>query len=424
MPERDGVFEIGTATLRFGSGATREVGPELADQGPRRVMVVTDPNLRDSAPVRTVLESLENEGLRAWLFDRVRVEPTDQSFGEAIDFAKKHEPDAFVTVGGGSTIDTAKAANLYASYPADFLDYVYPPLGKGRPIPGPLRPLVAIPTTAGTGSETTGVAIFDLAERHVKTALSHRRLKPSLAIVDPDNTADLPPAVAACTGLDVLSHAIESLTAVDFRSRPLPERPSRRTSYQGSNPVSDVWAIQALRLVHQYLERAVGDPADVEARAQMLLAAAYAGIGFGNAGVHLPHAMSYPVSGMVKDYRPDGYVVDHPLVPHGMSVILCAPAVFRFTGSANPHRHRLAAEILGASGRIADADAGQVIADLIQSLMARLGMPAGLGAIGYSRSDIPALVAGTLPQSRITELSPRPASPDDLAALFEDALGA
>src|SRR5206468_9356483 len=272
----------------------------------------------------------------------------DDSFQEAIAFARAGEFEGFVAVGGGSTMDTAKAANLYSTYPADFLDYVNPPIGKGLPVPGPVKPLIAIPTTAGTGSETTGVAIFDFPKMRAKTGIAHRRLKPTLGIIDPENTRSQPRQVAASAGLDVLSHALESYTAIPFHQRPRPERPVLRPAYQGSNPISDVWSLEALRWVAKYFVRAVENPDDDEARQKMQLAASYAGVGFGNAGVHLPHGMSYPVSGMARDFRPQGFPVDHPIVPHGMSVILNAPAVFRFTAEACPDRHLIAAEILGA----------------------------------------------------------------------------
>jgi hydroxyacid-oxoacid transhydrogenase len=286
-----------------------------------------------------------------------------------------------------------------------------------------LKPLIAIPTTAGTGSETTGVSIFDLIEMLAKTGIASRRLNPTLGMLDPENTRTMPPQVAASSGLDVLSHAIESFTATPYTSRPRPESPRLRPAYQGSNPISDIWALQALRIVAQYLVPAVEDPSDDGARAQMLLAASYAGVGFGNAGVHLPHGMSYPVSGQVKTYCAPGYPGDHPLVPHGISVILNAPAVFRFTAVANPERHLQAAEALGADVTHAkDADAGAILADRITWFMERLGVPNGLKSIGYTSADIPHLVEGTLPQHRVTKLSPRPAGPDDLAALFEDAM--
>jgi hydroxyacid-oxoacid transhydrogenase len=417
-------FEMATSSLRFGVGVTREVGKDLVDLGVKRALVVTDPNLTRLAPVQTVLAALEAAGVKAWLFDRARVEPTDGSFREAIQFAEAHPMDGIVAVGGGSVIDTAKAVNLYTTYPpADFLDYVNAPIGKAMPVPGAIKPLIAIPTTAGTGSETTGVSIFDFTELHAKTGIASRRLKPTLGVLDPENTRTMPPEVAASSGLDILSHAIESFTAIPYTSRPRPESPALRPAYQGSNPISDIWALQALRMIAQYLVRAVEDPGDDEARAQMILAAAYAGVGFGNAGVHLPHGMSYAVSGHVKDFRAPGYPADHPLIPHGVSVILNAPAVFRFTAAANPARHLQGAEALGANVTGAkEADAGKILADRVLWFMERLGVPNGLKAVGYASADIPKLVEGTLPQHRVTKLSPRPAGPDELAALFEDAM--
>ena len=408
---------MATSSVRFGAGVTREVGADLQALGVRRALVITDPTVSRLPPMQTVLASLEAAGIAFDVFDRVRVEPTDESFLEAIAFARQVNGDGFVALGGGSAIDTAKAANLYSTYPpADFLDYVNPPIGKGMPVPGPLKPLIAIPTTAGTGSETTGVSIFDLTRLHAKTGIASRLLKPTLGLVDPENTRTLPAAVAASSGLDILSHAVESFTAVPYTARPRPDRPSLRPAYQGSNPISDLWSLQAMRLVNQFLVRAVEDPGDDEARANMLLAASYAGIGFGNAGVHLPHGMSYPVSGQVRDYRAPGYAADHPLVPHGVSVILNAPAVFRFTAAADPGRHLAAAEALGADDRQRQAaDAGEILADRITWFMQRLNVPNGLRAVGYTTADIPALVEGTLPQHRVTKLSPLPAGPEDLA---------
>ena len=417
-------FEMATSAIRYGSGATREVGADLVDLGLKNVLVFIDPNLRSLHPVVTALESLEANKVRFTVFDRVQVEPSDASVQEAIRAASEGDYDSFLAVGGGSTIDTTKAANLYSCWPADFLDYVNQPVGKGKPVPGPLKPLIAIPTTAGTGSETTGVSIFDYKPLRAKTGIAHRRLKPTLGIVDSDNTRTLPPAVAASSGLDVLSHAIESWTAIPFRSRPRPERPILRPAYQGSNPISDLWSLEALRLTAKYIRRAFADPLDDEAREAMMLAATYAGIGFGNAGVHLPHGMSYPVAGLVRSFRAPGYeAVDHPLVPHGISVILNAPAVFRFTAQASPERHLQAAEILGADiGGAKTADAGKILSDQLVRMMQDLGIPNGLSALGYTAADIPALVEGTLPQHRVTKLSPRPAGPEELARLFEESM--
>lgn len=415
---------MAASAVRYGAGVTREIGMDAVDRGLGRVMVVTDPVVRHLAPVATVLESLHVNHVEAVIYDRVRIEPSDASFMDAIEAARREFCDGFIAIGGGSVIDTAKAANLYTTHPpVDFFDYVNAPIGRGLAVPGPLKPLFAIPTTAGTGSETTGVAVFDLVQRHVKTGISSRFLKPTLGYLDPDHTRTLPPAVAASAGLDVLCHAVESYTVVPFTARLRPERPSMRPTYQGTNPISDVWSLQALRMVAKYLVRAVENPDDDEARGNMMLAASFAGIGFGSAGVHLPHAMAYPVAGGVRRYVAPGYPADHPLVPHGFSVTLNAPAVFRFTAAASPERHLAAAEALGAdTHRARAADAGRILADRIVWFMQRLQVPEGLQAVGYSSGDIPALVEGTLAQERLTKLSPRPADAETLARLFEEAM--
>ena len=416
-------FTMDTSSIKYGPGVTREVGHDMRKLGAKRVMVVTDARLATGESVATVLAALRNQGIDAILYDQTRVEPTDISFAHAIAFATQGHFDGYVAVGGGSVMDTAKAANLYATWPADLLAYVNPPIGRGEVIPGPLKPLIAIPTTAGTGSETTGVAIFDYTAIHAKTGIAHRALRPVLGILDPDNTRTLPKMVAASSGLDVLSHALESLTAIPFNQRPAADRPELRPAYQGANPISDIWSSKAVQMVAANIVQAIHDPEDDEARSQMLLASAYAGIGFGNAGVPLPHGMSYPVSGMVRDYNPPGYPTDHPIIPHGMSVILNAPAVFRFTAAANPQRHLLGAQLMGVDiAGVGEDEAGEVLASAIIELMKQTGVPNGLSAIGFTEADIPALVEGTLPQHRVTKLSPRPADREALTGLFADAM--
>jgi hydroxyacid-oxoacid transhydrogenase len=423
MTAHDTAFQFAAANLRFGTGITREVGDDLADLGVKRTLLLIDSALCDSQSAETLFASLKAARVDFDVYDQISVEPTDRSFRDAADVARKGRFDSFVALGGGSTIDTAKAANLFSTHEADFFDFVNAPIGKGLPVPGPVKPLVAIPTTAGTGSETTGVAIFDYVDKRAKTGISHRYLKPTLGIVDTDNTRTMPSAVAAATGLDVLSHALESYTAMPYTSRPRPARSLERPAYQGCNPISDVWALRSLELVAEFLVRAVADTSDEEARSNMLLASAIAGMGFGNAGCHLPHGMSYPVAGMVKAYRPPGYRVDHALVPHGVSVILHTPAVVRFTASSAPERHLRAARALGADiDGVPPEAAGDVLAERVIHFMRALDMPNGLSAVGYGEADIPALVEGTLPQHRVTKLSPRPAGPAELADLFRASL--
>jgi len=421
--DMESVIRMDSASIKYGPGATREVGSDMADLGVTRVMVVTDRNLAEMEAVKVTLNALANAGLDPVLYSDVRIEPTDASLRAAVDFAVDGRFDGFVGVGGGSSMDTAKVANLYSTYPADFLTYVNAPVGLGTPVPGPLKPLICIPTTAGTGSEVTSVAIFDFVEMHAKTGIAHRHLRPVLGIVDPENTRTMPGMVAACTGFDILAHALECFTAVPYSQRQAPENPGLRPAYQGSNPLSDIWAAKAIEMAGSNIIRAVKDPSDMEARSRMILAATLAGIGFANAGTHLGHGMSYPVSGMARGYIPEGYSRDHSIVPHGMAVILTAPALYRFTAPTAPQRHLEAARLAGADTTdCSPDDGGDLLADRLVSLMKQAGIPNGLAAVGFTEKDVDKLVEGTLPQQRVTRLSPRPFTPEDLRQLFLESL--
>ncbi|KAF8420192.1 putative Fe-containing alcohol dehydrogenase [Tirmania nivea] len=417
---REYAFEMASSTVRFGSGCTGEVGMDFANMGFGRggrlsggkVLVVTDGILEGLPVMKRVIESLEREGVRWEIYSRIRVEPKDYSVREAIDFGKKINADAYLAVGGGSVMDTAKMINLYGCYPeADLMDFVNAPLGKGLPIDKPLRPLICIPTTAGTGSETTGTAIFDIVSSSTKTGISHRNLKPTLGIIDPLNTHTLPPAITASSGLDVLCHSLESLTAIPYQEREAAKsgNPLHRPAYQGANPISDVFSFTALKLCIEYLSRATYDQGDAEAREKMALAATLAGVGFGNAGVHLCHGMSYPISGLnPAEYKHPGYSVPHALIPHGVSVAVTAPAVFRFTAPSNPERHLQAAEAFGVDvSNVRRENAGEVLSEAIKQFLEKLGgQPRGLKGLGIKAGDIGKLVDGTVPQRRVLVLAP------------------
>ena len=415
------VLEIEAPRVKFGRGAIGEVGAEAAALGLRRVALFTDPRLAGLEFVERARQSLRAAGVDVAEFDAVRIEPTDGSFQAAAAFASDAHVDGYVSVGGGSVIDTAKAANLYATYPAPFERYVNAPLGEGAAVPGSLAPHIACPTTSGTGSECTGIAIFDFTAHAVKTGIASRRLRPVLGIVDPDATRTLPAAVVAASGFDVLAHALESFTAKPYLQRSRPTSPLARPLSQGANPYSDLACVEALRLLGAHLVPAVDDAADDDAREAVMYAATLAGIGFGNAGVHVPHGMAYAVAGLVRDFLPPGYGADHAMVPHGMSVIVSAPAVARFTASADPERHRVAARFLGAEGIIADDESGDALAAILARLMRATGMPNGLRDLGYADADVPALVEGAFAQQRLLANAPRPVGRDDLAQLFTAA---
>jgi alcohol dehydrogenase class IV len=416
----ESVFTYGAPQLKFGPGAAAEIGFDLAQFGARRVLVVTDARVAATGGPQRIADAMRTYGIAATVFDGVHVEPTDASLRQAVGHARESGPyDAYVAVGGGSSIDTAKAVNLLTTNEGDLAEYLNPPVGAGRAPERPLLPLVAVPTTTGTGAESTTVCVLDVLDLQVKTGISHPRMRPVLAVVDPELTMSQPAGVTASAGMDILCHALESYTA-----RPYDEferkRPEQRVPYCGANPVSDMWAEKSLNLLSRSFRRAVRDGDDRETRTEMALAATFAGLGFGNAGVHVPHANAYPIAGRVKDFRPDGYP-GGPMVPHGMSVALTAPEAFRFTFEARPERHVRAAELLDP-GMDRPDDPAEHLPLAVLRLMRDIGMPDGIGAVGYGEGDVPGLVEGALNQQRLLAIAPRPVDEDALAGIFRRSL--
>jgi hydroxyacid-oxoacid transhydrogenase len=416
------VFVMEMSPIKFGLGATDEIAHDARRLGLGRVLIFTDRNLAELGLPERIRGLLGEEGIKAEIFDGVEVEPTDRSMEDAAAVTRGKDFDGFIAVGGGSTIDTCKAVNLLTTHPAPLLDYVNKPVGKGVPVPGPLRPLIAVPTTAGTGSETTAVAVTHVVDQDVKAGISHRLLRPALGVVDPLNTLTTPPEVTAAVGADILTHAVESYTTRPYNARPK-HHPPDRPAYIGANPASDIWCERAIEYVGRYLRRAVLNGQDLEARVHLALAANYAGIGFGNAGVHIPHAVAYPIAGLVRDYVPAGYRTRHPLIPHGMSVILTAPAAFRFTYPTSPERHLRAAELMGyPTAGLGEAERREALPRALLALMRDVGIPNGLTAVGYAERDVKALIEGTLKQPRLLSGAPRAVGAAELDWIVRDAL--
>jgi hydroxyacid-oxoacid transhydrogenase len=419
----DRAFTVGMPTFTFGAGCLAEAGEQALEQGLKRVALFTDQSLRSSVHVATVSASLRAAGVEFVIYDEISVEPTTASFQAAARFASEGKFDGYVSVGGGSVMDTCKAANLYATHPADFMSYVNAPIGGGQKVPGRLKPHIACPTTAGTGSETTGIAIFNLTTINAKTGIISRRLIPTVALIDPTVTLTLPAKVMAASGFDCMSHALESLTARPWPRRLNPARGVNRPVSQGANPFSDALAGEALRSVGKFLVRAVNDASDIEARTEMMFAATQAGIAFNAAGCHLPHGLSYPVSGLTRDYHLDGYPPRKSLVPHGMAVVLNNPSVWRFTAPCSPQRHLHGAACLGAETRDAlPQDAGEALAGRVVEMMRATGMPNGLSDLGFTVADVDALATGSEPQYRVIRNAPKEVSREDLKSLFRAAM--
>ncbi|GAA1137307.1 hydroxyacid-oxoacid transhydrogenase [Nocardioides aquiterrae] len=401
------VFTYAAPALKFGSGASAEIGHDLLGYGARRVLLVTDPGVAATGHPTRIAEQVAARGLEVTTYDGVHVEPTDESLREAIGFARQEGPfDAILAVGGGSSIDTAKAVNLLTTNPGELLDYVNAPIGKAQAPSEPLLPLVAVPTTTGTGAESTTICVLDVLSLHVKTGISHPALRPTLAVVDPALTVTQPPEVTAAAGMDILCHALESWTArwyADFEAK----RPEQRVPYCGANPIADLWAERAMTLLAGVFRDAVRDGTDLAAREQMAMAATFAGLGFGNAGVHIPHANAYPIAGRA----------DH-LVPHGMAVSLTAPEAFRFTFDAAPERHVHAARLLDPSV----APGPDALPTVLTALMRDIGLPNGLAEVGFGDADVDDLVAGAVQQQRLLATAPKSPTEEDLASVFRRSM--
>jgi alcohol dehydrogenase class IV len=422
-PEKESVFTVNASAIKFGPGALRELGTDAKSLGMKRIAFFVDPRVLKTELGDSALDSLHQNGLDFEVFEDIRFEPNSDSIERAAQFAQKGKFDGFVSLGGGSVMDTAKLANLLSCYPDDLMAYVNAPIGQAKPIPGRLKPHIACPTTCGTGSETTGIAIIDLIATGLKSGVASVFLKPNLAIIDPTSSESMPPGVVAASGFDVLTHAVESYTARSYQSRERTVFPHPRPSYQGATPFNDLGALEAIRIGGQYLVRAVSDPNDKEARHSLVYASMLAGMAFGSAGVHIPHAMSYSIATLRHEYLAAGYEFHEPMVPHGVAVVINAPAAFRFTAAVNPERHLQAAQALGSDLRGAQSsDAGEVLAQKFIQLMKDTGLPNGIAELGYKKEDIPALAKGAYAQQRPLVMSPRPVKVEDLERIYENAM--
>ncbi len=387
------VWSFHSATsLIFGRDAVRQVGDIAKRYRATRAFVVTDAVLVKAGIVDRVHRPLLAAGLKVDIFDAVQPEPTLEIIRTAIDAARRFQPDLIVGLGGGSNIDAAKLVAIVLAHGNDPTDYT----GDCR-VPGPVTPLICIPTTAGTGSEVSAAAVFTDTERKIKVSCLSNYLRPLVAIVDPMLTVSCPPKVTADSGIDALTHAIEALTAVDqaeFESRP----PGGETVYQGNNPMADAMAKECIALVGKFLRRAVRDGNDLEARDGMALAATLGGLAFSNAGVALVHAMEYPVGGAVH-------------VSHGAGNGLLLPYVMRFNRIDRERQFAEIGQLLGSDDAIGT----------IEQLRIDIGIPTRLRDLGVTSEMLPDLADKAFAIERLLRVNPRMPTRDDILDIYRNA---
>jgi alcohol dehydrogenase class IV len=424
-PTTDGAqsFTVAMPKLTFGRGTLTEVGARAEALRIKKVALFTDAFLESGPLVATVLDSLKRASISAEIYSDVRIEPDDDTVMQAAKFLRESGADGVVSVGGGSVIDTAKAALLIAAHGGDIGEYFAPPVGEGKAIPGPVLPHIACSTTSGTGSECTSISVIRVNELDTKFVIANPHLLPDVAIVDPQCCDSLPGNVVASTGFDLLSHALECYTARAYTGHAPVADPNARQLIQGANPFSDLSAREALTIVGKYLQRGVDDSTDSEARDQLMWGATLAGIAFGNSGTHLPHAMSYGVTHLMKDITSRDYPVASPFVPHGISVIVCAPSIFRYTAEAQPQRHLEGAAFLGADsvGATPD-DAGEVLSKRIIELMRATDIPNGLSGVGFGTDDVKRLAESSSRQKRAIANAPRESNLVDIENMYAGAV--
>jgi len=418
MVHNETIFGLESTHLKFGRDSLNELGWELSKYNSKKILFVVDPVLQDFGIAQKILNQIKSLDVEVITFDHISVEPTLKSFEVASHFALENFFDLIVAAGGGSTIDTAKVINLIKVCGGTIMDYVNAPIGKGKKPTSQLLPLIAIPTTSGSGSEATTVAVLDIPELKLKTGISHRFLRPTLALVDPELSKTTPSGVTASAGLDVICHAIESFISKPYTKREKPNSPDERPPYQGSNPISDIWSLKAIEFGGKYLPRAVASGEDVEARGYMMLSATLAGIGFGSAGVHIPHACAYPIAGLKHSYKAKGY--KNNFVPHGISVIVTTPAVFRFTYDSDPSKHLKAAELL--KGTTIDNPGPESLPYELIKIMKDVGIPSGIKELGYTKEDIPEIITGAVKQQRLLSIAPKNVNENDLQNILTQSM--
>jgi alcohol dehydrogenase class IV len=388
--------------LIFGRHATRQLGEVAVRLGARRILLVTDSVLVKAGVVESVHVPLSESGVVVEVFSGGEPEPSTRAVGEAIDVGRAFRPDAVLGLGGGSNMDLAKITAVILTHGGKPLDYA----GDDK-VPGPVMPLLCLPTTAGTGSEVSAASVLTDTEQKIKVGVLSNYLRPRVALVDPLLSVSCPPKVTADSGIDALTHAIEAYTAVDNAHFPLPL--GERTVYQGRHPFGDVFAEKAIALIGKYLRRAVAHGNDLDAREGMSLAATLAGLAFSNVGVAVVHALEYPVGGATH-------------CSHGAGNGLLLPFVMRYNLPARRHQFAILARLLGANVEgMSEADAAKAAIKAVEQLRADIGIPLRLRDLGVTESQLRPFAEKAFGIKRILRVNPRPVTVEDLEGILRAA---
>ena len=390
------------ASLVFGRNAVQQLGDIARRLGGQRVLIVTDPMLIKAGLADRVRVPIEEKGILTKTFDGGEPEPSIGAAEACIDMAERFQADVVLGLGGGSNMDLAKITATVLAHEGSPRDF----FGDDR-IPGPIAPLICVPTTAGTGSEVSAASVLTDTAAQMKVGILSNYLRPSVALVDPLLTLSCPPKVTADSGIDALTHAIEAYTAVDNAEFPLPA--GERTVYQGRHPLGDVTAEKAIALIGKHLRQAVANGGDLDAREGMALGATLAGMAFSNVGVALVHAMEYPVGGAVH-------------CSHGAGNGLLLPWVMRFNMPARREAFANVARLLGenVTGLSLDAAAELAVA-AVDKLRADIGIPARLRDLGVRQEQLAGFAEKAFSIKRILRVNPRPVSVPEIAGIFEQA---
>jgi alcohol dehydrogenase class IV len=386
----------------FGRGAVGQLGDLVRRRGLARVLLVTDRNLVDAGLAAQAQTPLAAAGVTVEVFAEGQAEPATEVVDRAVECARRFQPDSIMALGGGSNIDVAKVAATVYTHGGVARDY----FGFDK-IPGPILPLIAVPTTAGTGSEVSHAAVLtDVAAKVKVSSLSHH-LRPVLAVVDPTLTYRCPRPVTAASGIDALTHAIEAYTAVDFQALELP--PGDKAAYEGRFPFAESLAEQAITQIGRYLVRAVDDGDDHEARDGMAFAATLAGMAFSNAGVALVHALEYPLGAALH-------------CSHGVGNGLLLPHVMRFNAPVRQAALVRIAALLGENVQdLSESQAAEQAIVAVERINREIGIPARIRDLGGTPAQLPGWAEKAFALSRLRAVNPRPSSLEDLTAILHAA---